>query len=158
MKIEEYKEIIKKTSVYPETVDNFALAYGYIGLLDELNELSKESQKDKAIKEIGDVFWYITLISDIVELDIEDIFTNKAVNNISIGDIAGDIKKFYRDNKPIDKDKLIDVLKSLVDNIKFIYKLSYKEILDIENVLEINYNKLTKRLKDNTIQGDGSER
>ena len=50
MKIEEYKEIIKKTSVYPETVDNFALAYGYIGLLDELNELSKESQKDKAIK------------------------------------------------------------------------------------------------------------
>lgn len=93
-----------------------------------------------------------------MELDIEDIFTNKAVNNISIGDIAGDIKKFYRDNKPIDKDKLIDVLKSLVDNIKFIYKLSYKEILDIENVLEINYNKLTKRLKDNTIQGDGSER
>ena len=53
MKIEEYKEIIKKTFVYPETVDNFALAYGYIGLLDELNELSKESQKDKAIKEIA---------------------------------------------------------------------------------------------------------
>ena len=86
-----------------------------------------QSQKDKAIKEIGDVFWYITLISDIVELDIEDIFTNKAVNNISIGDIAGDIKKFYRDNQPIDKDKLIENMSFIIEEMTVRYEQIFHE-------------------------------
>lgn len=90
-----YKQIIAKTAIYPKTVEDFGLAYGLIGFVDETLELNeklttmledhlintKESPGtlSEAIlknlteikKELGDVMWYSALICEKAEIDFE---------------------------------------------------------------------------------------
>jgi len=174
MKLKDYKEIIGKTAIYPTKVDNFGLAYSWLGLIEESEEAreafelyvqdKRPSLKKALIKEVGDVCWYVTNIVVLENLDIEKVFApinknpdgySKYFNTKSIERYAGNIKKLYRDNKEVDKDELTDVLNK---HINIIMKSTQLYGLKLSEILETNYNKLIKRRETNTIQGDGDNR
>lgn len=171
MKINKYKGIIQKTVIFPSTVDNFGIAYSWLGLIEESDEArvafdkfrqdpTNEDAKNAFIKEIGDVCWYAASICNIVGLDEEEVFLPRTdlkslSGSKSIIAYCGNIKKFYRDDKQIDKEELTKVLTLLINGIMLAVN-QYGITLD--EVLEVNYNKLMNRKKKGTIQGDGDER
>lgn len=168
MDIKTYKTIIEKTAVFPKKVDNFELAYGFLGLIDESQEVVQsysqminnpnEGSLNGLIKEIGDVFWYITSISEVLNLNLEEIFNLESETFISDKNIytyCGNVKKFYRDQKPVDSEELEKILNMLVKNMMTLVEDHNVSIFDI---MEENFNKLTNRLENNTIKGDGDER
>ena len=174
MDILDYKDIIKKTAVYPEKVDNFGLAYSWLGLLGEaeesrtvyeefINEQNPtEELKNNLIKEIGDVCWYATNISVILDLDLNKVFNlggnfyEKLNSTKSIVAYSENIKKYYRDNKPINKEEAQSVLNLLISGM--FLSLERFDFVSLDIVLEKNYNKLIKRRETNTLNGDGDNR
>lgn len=159
MTITEYKEIINKTAVYPQQVNNFGIAYCVLGLFDELAEFLEKlddniSTKDEIKKEVGDVFWYICALCNELNLDFENIVLNpKHDKKYSPLLLFGLTKKYYRDSKLFDAEQLTNILKCFIaDTI-----LKFPDI-NILEILELNYNKLIKRRETNTIQGDGDNR
>lgn len=158
MTIKEYQEIINTTAVYPQKVDNFGLAYCVLGIFDELSEIrDKVVKNDTQVninKEIGDVLWYICASCKELNLDFEEIIKDR--KNDPLIDpyyIFGITKKFYRDNKPIDTDKIKGYLKDLLYGV-----LKHLPEQTIYSILEDNYNKLIKRRETNTLHGDGDNR
>jgi len=161
--IKEYKDLIKKTAVYPTEVKNFGIAYTFLGLVGECNELMlelekfDEGSKDLIIKEAGDVCWYVMAMINELELDAEQIFNMPESLQTEVEPItlAECIKKYYRDNKTIDKELFTEVLSNVV--------ISLKVVIDdvdsnIEEVIKLNTEKLLRRREQNTLHGDGSER
>lgn len=171
MKINKYKGIIQETAIFPSTVDNFGLAYSWLGIVEESDEARvafDEFRKDPTnldaknafIKELGDVCWYTASICNIVGLDEEEVFLPRTdlkslSGNKSIIAYCGNIKKFYRDNKQIDKEELTGILNILINGIMLAVN-QYGITLD--EVLEVNYNKLMDRKKRGTIKGSGDDR
>lgn len=177
MKPVEYVDIIKKTAVFPETVDNFGVAYSFLGMLDEYSELSQaftefvELQQRRKVNdddrmvilaEAGDVIWYITAMANEVGVEYSEIFVRKpsgvdfyAFYEIVIQEIAGNVKKFYRDGKEIDKEKLAYILNYAYNCVAVIGEFCGVEM---EDILQYNYDKLMKRRETNTIHGDGDYR
>lgn len=158
MTIKEYQEIINKTAVYPQQVNNFGIAYCIMGIFDELTEVYGKVQNNddqKNInKEIGDVLWYICATCKELELDFENILKDrKNITTINPLGVFGILKKYYRDGKPIDKGFITDYLKDLAYDL-----LSHLPEETIYSILEENYNKLIKRRETNTIHGDGDNR
>ncbi len=174
MNVKDYKEIIKKTAVFPQKVDNFGVSYLFLGLLGEIDEMSSslnalytfkgENQDElekNVVKEVGDVFWYVTGLSNEMGLDVEKIFSLESCElpkNYSFNVMAENIKKFYRDGKELNKKVISDYLqcyiKAVMDNIsKF-----KSDNLTMENIMKTNYDKLMKRRETNTIHGDGDNR
>lgn len=181
MNILDYQPIVKLTAVYPDTVSGFGLNYTYLGILDEYEEYTTERIKlefheekpsielrSDYVKECGDLIWYITALCDILKLNTSDILMNKeAIYNNDrnriyvIGDLAGNIKKHYRDNKPINKELFTNVLKTLCaeihTDIEYINSTDIDKIT-LEEILDVNYKKLINRKENNKIHGDGSNR
>lgn len=171
MEINDYKEIIAKTAIFPNEVTDFGLAYSWLGLIEESEEArnafetfrvdTKNDKNKKAlVKELGDVCWYITNIAVIENLDLEEIFTMRTnlsdlIGGKTITAYCGNIKKYYRDGKAVDKQELTNILTLLINGMMLSVNL-YD--IKLETVLEINYNKLMKRRETNTIQGDGDNR
>ena len=166
--IEQYKTLIEETAVYPEQVDNFGLAYCWLGLIGETDEavsaihkysLTENTQNHlNMTKEVGDVLWYTTAICRILKLDLEYIlyesycFTDSVNPHKSICTLCEDIKKYYRDGKTLDT---AIITKALNINIQLLLLSSE---LDINNVMIENYSKLMRRKLENTIHGDGDNR
>lgn len=161
MKPSEYSSIIEQTAVFPRAVDNFGLAYGWLGLIDESDELLQTSGYENEIKEFGDVCWYVTLISTEAGLDINQVldipqYSTMSEDIPSIEGYTGKIKKFYRDETALDKLMLTNVLRKHL--AKVLTSSRFLTPQDLEKVLEVNYNKLIKRRETNTIQGSGDNR
>lgn len=174
MNLKEYNKLTHETAVYPREVNNFGLAYCFLGLIDEINEfvdvLWEESPKVLSIvKEGGDAFWYLSetcnqytqlnfpqIVESAKELaESEDFYSNESSAGSGLETIAGDIKKFYRDNKPLDTMK---VTAALVYEFAGIIAIFNEYGISLEEVLETNYLKLKKRRETNTIHGDGDYR
>lgn len=168
MEIQEYKTIVEKTAIYPNKVDNFGLAYCWLGLIGETEEVYNTIELKDQKKEIGDVLWYTTAISIIVNLSLEriinlikDFEVSPAQSNL-INNIYGYseiIKKYYRDGKKIDREELEVVL---ANNL---YILLYgnpneNEVTtdNLSEIMQMNYDKLMKRRETNTLNGDGNNR
>lgn len=171
MKIQDYQQIIKLTAKYPNSVDGFGIAYCYLGLLGEYAELLEEINKttstpESVIKEAGDVFWYITAQSNILNLNINKIFTKnldilEEYNMIKVLSFCENIKKHYRDSKIIDLDLITNILTYMVSTVLDLldnYNISNDTNITLDLVLETNYNKLINRRNNNTLNGDGNER
>jgi len=165
---EEYSQLINKTAVYPTKVDNFGLAYAFLGLQDEFIEFYEKlilGDKDGAHKELGDIVWYIAaicketnlifsdLIKDLLANPADDLYDVEEVLFI-IASYSGNVKKYYRDNKPLDLEKLYKEVLLAILQIVF-YDGTEEEIME---VLQKNYDKLIKRRETNTIHGDGDNR
>lgn len=155
MKIEEYQKIIGQTAVYPKQVDNFGLAYCWLGLLGEWNEFLNANQTNIK-KEFGDFCWYLVAFCKEADIDVKEIFNPNNIDS-HYQDISENIKKYYRDGKPLDKNNIIKALSSKFYNGKKIIEM-WGYSFDLEEILEINYNKLIKRRETNTLHGDGDNR
>ena len=162
MHINDYKEIVGITSIFPESVNDFGITYAFLGLIDELCEFEEALEvedDDNFIKEAGDVFWYVTALCDKVWINVEDIFSNYHFSEDFITPLlrfSGNIKKYYRDGESIDKEKLSDILKSVVGGV--VSTINPLSNIHIDKILEVNYNKLIKRKNEGKIQGDGDNR
>lgn len=158
MKVSDYVEIIQKTAVYPKQVNNFGVAYCYMGLEDELNEVIDKSQTGGTEKEvedeIGDCLWYVCALCNELNIPFDTVLKNRTANptNYKV-EMPGIFKKFYRDNKPINTEVVSRELTYIV--YQLCEHLSEDKILEI---LENNYNKLMKRRETNTLHGDGDYR
>jgi NTP pyrophosphatase (non-canonical NTP hydrolase) len=84
LKFSEYEEIISQTAIYPEvgTGSKLALAYTALGLTGESGEFSEKVKKwvrdgsiDKplAVKELGDVLWYVAASSRELGYSLQDV-------------------------------------------------------------------------------------
>ena len=170
MDLKTYNETTGNTAVYPRDVNNFGLAYCFLGLIDEASELQevlwKESPDPMSVaKESGDCFWYLSQICNeytllnfgkiVVEAcNIEhDLPTPLDIGKLAI--LAGGVKKFYRDGKDLDinlfHNTLVSFFEDIISNMRY-YKIS------LSDTLEMNYAKLIKRRETNTIHGDGDNR
>ncbi len=172
MKVQDYKTIYKKTAKFPTQVDNFGLAYVFLGLLDEFEELLnslKTDDIDLIYKEAGDVYWYALGICNEAELDFDAILNDVTFKLLAdVHDfedvvpygVHGMVKKYYRDNKPLDKIALIKlVYYHLAHTTYLIVNLTKESPYNVvSNIMDINYKKLTQRLENDTIHGDGDNR
>lgn len=173
MEIKDYREIIQKTAIYPNKVNNFGLAYCWLGLIGETQEFIKEATNSDQFenniininnlkKKLGDVIWYTTAIANILELDLDRIlypncFYYETIDNICTYCEA--IKKYYRDNTELDKVYIENILSnnihSIIGNKR---NLNIINVEDIPEIMKINYEKLIKRRETNTLSGSGSNR
>lgn len=157
MEIGEYKGIIKETAIYPTKVDNFGLAYCWLGLIGESEEAMLAEGEDK-IGEIGDVVWYSTAIANEMNLNLENILHSTIdVNDYypNLNEYSEKIKKYYRDNTPIDVEELENVL---AYNLKNVFAFCMVEEDTLDEIMEKNYTKLIKRRETNKLHGDGNHR
>lgn len=167
MEINEYKTIVEKTAIYPNKVDNFGLAYCWLGLIGETEELYLEvdnPDRKTIIKEHGDVLWYTTSICNILGIDLKEVFLKvddvlivPSQSNLipSLNQFAEVIKKYYRDNKEIDKELMTLVLAKNLACISDEFNISDNEV---KESMQMNYDKLMKRRETNTLSGSGSNR
>jgi NTP pyrophosphatase (non-canonical NTP hydrolase) len=159
MKFKEYATIIEQTAVYPKSVDNFDLAYCYLGIMGESYELVKATERYDIVnmkKEAGDVIWYTTALANFYNLNIEELFVRKDESDEDLDlfmSFPELIKKYYRDNKDIP----IDTIKTI---ITIIWNSTIEEFTDeeVSEILQTNYDKLLKRKKDGVLKGDGDNR
>ncbi len=84
MQFKEYEETIKKFAIYPEAGQGtkLSLAYTALGLTGESGEYSEKIKKfirdgvlDKrlAVKELGDVLWYLTASANELGYSLTDV-------------------------------------------------------------------------------------
>ena len=84
MTFEEYQKEARKTAVFPE---HRGLEYTALGLTGEAGEVADkvkkvirdndgycdQSRKEELAKELGDVMWYMSMVSDQLGIKLEDI-------------------------------------------------------------------------------------
>lgn len=85
MNFNEYQDKAKETAVYPAQGDNYS--YPVLGLVGEAGEVAEKIKKiirDKSgivgeedrleiIRELGDVLWYIAILADEMDSDLETV-------------------------------------------------------------------------------------
>ena len=169
MNLKEYSKIVDETAIYPQEVKHFGVAYTLIGMFDEMNEyMEKIAEGNKHTKEEidaerFDVNWYICAFCKEVGLDFPEIIKdgmlkeppmeNELETDINPFRLFGLVKKYYRDNKELDKEKVTSMLISFVSTI--LEGLSSKEV---KEGLQANYDKLIDRRERNVVSGDGDNR
>lgn len=164
MNIEEYQKIIEQTAIYPKQVNNFGLAYCYLGLLGELNEFDEacdiDNTEEAVKKEAGDVLWYITAFCIEADINLSDVwnYIERGETLPTIPELAEYIKKYYRDNKSLNKELFVKCLKRLIHYMEFTWYEYFDTTLDWNEIRQINYDKLIARRTTNTLHGDGDNR
>lgn len=165
MDTKEYQTIIEKTAVFPTIVDNFGLAYCWLGVLGETAEAALCHDPNNIKKEIGDVMWYSAAICKQAGAQFENVIdklkemlVDDSALDFTIMDVISfseKIKKYYRDNALLDLDRLENLL---ANNLCIIMNYQGIPAMYIEEILEMNYNKLMKRRETNTLHGSGDNR
>lgn len=158
-----YSGIIAETAVYPRQVNNFGVAYAFIGMYDEMQEVREKiwvGNVSEAHTERFDVVWYICALCNELDIDfpamVQQYFDirDEGLENYEKDFYFGKIKKFYRDGKVIDK-------RHITENflLPFMHELfiSYDQ-KSFEQGLQENYDKLMSRRQNGTIHGDGDKR
>ena len=169
-----YKEIIAKTAVYPKQVDNFGLAYAWLGLIDETEEFYEVpiDEVKRLKKEFGDAIWYICAVCNEAGASFEKVISAYLAMVIStpaptVNNYTGTIKKYYRDNTPLNVNELEIVLAGhLFDMYFWAYDMTEihpeMQVVDLKEllpeVLDMNYQKLIARRETNTLHGSGDNR
>ena len=187
----DYQKKALETNTYPEDKGLLLVAIGLgeefgelIGKLDKYRDLDDvknvnrnegrvfeiEEEKEKLIievkKELGDVFWYLSMnfyyLNDEIDFLLENYEHAKKINGSVFQYLfqktylsyLGNIKKRFRDDLLNDKqcfDKLLKLLRFLCFYCQAID-------FDIKEILELNIEKLADRKKRGKIQGNGDNR
>jgi NTP pyrophosphatase (non-canonical NTP hydrolase) len=85
MNFKQYQEAVRKTAIFPNQGDN--LSYLTLGLTGEAGEVAdkikkiirdhegklSETNKKELIKELGDVFWYLTMLCWELNVSLEEV-------------------------------------------------------------------------------------
>lgn len=171
MEVQQYKEIINKTAIFPKEHE---LSYPILGLIGEFGEfkvalrdmtlyVKQPNKRKNLLKEAGDVLWYITAICKVYGIEATEVIIENGKgkfdwsvteSDIRIAEIAESIKKYLRDDK-IDLDKLKENLIFVSDTVRM--SSVYNGIM-LSEILKTNYEKLIKRRETGTLQGSGDHR
>jgi len=180
MSPEQYINIVDKTAIYPNRIEGIDFYsgedYSKSGLIGEFGEVCNKIKKifrdeqgvysketvQNLTKELGDVYWYIAALCK-KEFNIS--FTSCFYSSRKLG--FSDKKNYlfpnlYRciayigqictggdeDNRESDICHLMNCLESVSNHFD----------ISVENILQENYNKLSARLGNNTLQGSGDNR
>lgn len=166
MTINEYQKATETTEVRPQTATvNLRLMCSICGLIEEMEELGEATEVEDVIKEAGDVFYYIASIARETDIDLESLFDRYEENNIIDKKLPTSLplkllKKTYRDMDGIMSDfykaQLWDFLSAVIHEV-VIFCSDFTEV-SVEEIMQINIDKLQDRLKRGVIQGDGDQR
>lgn len=75
------------------------------------------------------------------------------------GEVCEKVKKLYRDKQGVMSEEFkTELAKELGDIVWYITAIAEETGLNLEDILQLNYNKLLKRKADNKIQGSGDNR
>lgn len=161
MELEDYQEIISRTAVYPTKVDNFGGAYAALGLMDELLEFQEKvynnATREEIRKEYFDAVWYAAALSKEFNLELKRIILISRDTTMRFSEdtikFFGMVKKFYRDNKPVDKTLMEESIAALLSNGAVMF-----DDEEYNLGLQENYDKLIDRHNRNVVRGDGDNR
>lgn len=93
-----------------------------------------------------------------VEIDKKFVYTALGLAS-EAGEVAGKVKKIYRDNKGVlDEERKKILKKELGDVLWYVAQLCTDLDLSLDEVAQFNIDKLSERKKIGTIHGDGDDR
>ena len=158
MNLQEYSTWLIDFSDKYAIADNVKLTVYIAGLIEELNEYANATDTvESKKKELGDVLAYLVLALNKVGFPLIAV-VNKfddselTVSHLSM-QLAGFLKRLYRGYAVIN-----DVVFTLISYHDFIVDELTRLNITVEELIEINYNKLTKRDVNNTLKGNGDDR
>lgn len=180
MNIKLYEQKIIEWDKYPDSIKPTIYLLGALGELAELVEKLLEHFENysklqvKQVKfglEIGDIYWYIFRLAnslgfsykDILEIKIEAIKQNTIERNIlhlvvEIGKLTNQFKKIFRDHQSIMPKGQIEYGERIAKIFAYLEIISKQTGFSVDEILEMNYEKLDSRYKRKKIGGDGDER
>lgn len=184
MNIKDYNNQALQTRIYPNVGNNYA--YCLFGLVGESGELLEKSFSESGdfdlpdvIKEIGDNTWYVVGLADELKLSARFLDATFKTNQttaelekieadyhvalvrlpILIGTIGEIVKKAIRDNNGVIPEAKLEVIYNvLIEYWNQLILISNILGYTIEEVCQINIDKLTKRAVEGTISGSGDNR
>lgn len=159
----DYQKFVENL-ISPDTLINgnisklSAVGLGLAGEIGEIYEVLQFYDKEKFIKECGDLLWYITLGCITLGIDLDDLMLDDTVNVdksqqyllakqlktliIEIGSVCEIIKKHLFHKKELNNNTLILYLHSILNTL--IVVCMYYDI-SIDLVKQTNYEKLSQR-------------
>lgn len=175
----EYIKIVDKTAIYPNSIITVPYYsgqdYAKLGLIGEYGEICNKIKKiyrdhegnysSETIlalaKEIGDVYWYIAALCR-REFNISFVASFETAKKLSQSNESFLFTNLYRGSYytsqicfPADPDHIEANVTLLLNCLESINKYLG---LKTEDILQLNYEKLSQRKEANTIQGDGDDR
>lgn len=150
------------------------MEYAVLGLQSEIGELFEKielnADNKEIIKEAGDIPWYVALICTLNDIELEDIaevakekafgvikhYHYSSMNKMIIesSNLCGIWKKQIRDGK----HNISDIYCKLTSILAELFEVCKTLGFNIENVLQINIEKLFDRKKRGVISGSGDNR
>lgn len=179
MRLHEYVDGARRTAIYPGR-----LMYPTLGLCGEIGELASElfdmhTSSKEALKEIGDVLWYVANVAADADLTFEAIMPGcERIRDIPIwafptggweypmpllvsrmGRVAENVKKAYRDNGGLLTDQRREnIREALGDILRLLAYLAGERGGTLEYCAKTNLEKLRSRQERGKLGGDGNNR
>lgn len=181
MNFDQYQLAAKATAVYPNPILPIPV-YPVLGITGEAGELMIEANalspdREKLVKEAGDVWWYIASLSTDLGLQLSSMFgdnpdefdeamysSNSPTERMTalpiyIGILAENVKKAMRDdNMKITESRLGKIVDAVHDIGASVSYVSRQHNFSTGFVLETNIAKLAARKAKGTLQGSGDNR
>lgn len=157
MNLNEYSTWLIEFSDKYAIADDVKLTVYIAGLIEELNEYNLADTVEGKKKELGDVLAYLVLALDKVGFPLLAVFSKFNDDQLTVSQLsmqlAGFLKRLYRGD-----NKITDCVFILFNYHDFILDELIQLNITVEELIEINYNKLTKRDVNNTLKGNGDDR
>lgn len=163
MKLDDYQIKAMETAVYPNVGNN--IFYPILGLIGEFGEVLEAkllgTSRDDLLSELGDVGWYISRVCTELGIKLSDVSTTQDVEDptLVLCRLAEITKKVMRDNNS-------EVTSVHVEKYKPLLAIMFMELQrqvaaadsTIEEICELNIQKLFDRKERNKLQGSGDHR
>ena len=184
----QYQEMASQTVAYPGAEwDHLGIFYATFGLVDEVAEVYEALDYDpdtsvvvgdKLKSELSDCLWYVARIVvewrldwDALETEVKelqgkieprDLIESYHLMIVSAGNICGVAKKYLRDegfhlNAP-SQAKRTQVQFLLANALVGLYNMLYLLNLSLDELMQINLDKLFSRKKRGKLHGEGDNR
>lgn len=170
---DQYATWTDTTAKYPVTAPQGYCSepsYLALGIADEAGELVESMPGEERLKEGGDVLWYAARYATKVlgvnfsAVVADAVSRERPARNIVVhtGIICGVEKKRIRDGRnwsnEVRAEKAANAYAALVNVISFVAWELQAAGYTVEDAVNANMGKLTKRLEAGTIHGDGDNR
>jgi phosphoribosyl-ATP pyrophosphohydrolase len=159
---------------YPVTAEACYLALGLTDECGELQRAADNADPNAVLAEVGDVLWYAARYStNVLGLRFSEVISKTQIQHrfsltgprnllVNIAIISGIEKKRMRDGETWDENKRIlknaDAYNSLREVLSWVFAKLYLSGYLVVDALNANQKKLSKRLDEGKIKGDGDYR
>lgn len=148
MNKQHYRQLISSAFI-SEPIAKYNMLRASTELAEEFFELLAEEQRELQLKELGDIYFWLTWLS--IELDFDLCPEYISPNTIvCVKNVIGSIKRIYRDNNNAKLIELPALINQLLASLLAKYNVAETDIM------KANYAKINRRLNNGTIQGEGT--